>query len=176
MREAVYRDDVPEDVEFIDLQCTRVRYALPKIVRLIWQRRPDVVFSTLGHLNLALAMLRPLLPNGVRYIGREVCVVSETLSEYTHPRLWRLGVPALLPAFRCYGMPVSAYAGRPDQPFRLSLRVRPRLSTTPWISNASVASPPRSLRQTMSLRRRIPMPRRTWSPPGACRTRKASIC
>ena len=25
-------------------------------------------------------------------------------------------------------------------------------------------------------RRRIPMPRRTWSPPGACRTRKASIC
>ena len=50
MREAVYRDDVPEDVEFIDLGCTRVRYALPKIMRLIWRRRPDVVFSTLGHL------------------------------------------------------------------------------------------------------------------------------
>ena len=88
MREAVYRDDVPEDVEFIDLGCTRVRYALLKIMRLIWRKRPDVVFSTLGHLNLALAMLRPLLPNGVRYIGREGCVVSETLTEHTHPRLW----------------------------------------------------------------------------------------
>jgi glycosyltransferase involved in cell wall biosynthesis len=88
MREAVYGDDMPEDVEFIDLRCTRVRYALPKIMRLIWRRRPDVVFSTLGHLNLALAMLRPLLPNGVRYIGREGCVVSETLTEHTHPRLW----------------------------------------------------------------------------------------
>ena len=88
MREAVYRDDVPEDVEFIDLGCTRVRYALLKIMRLIWRKRPDVVFSTLGHLNLALAMLRPLLPNGVRYIGREACVVSETLTEHTHPRLW----------------------------------------------------------------------------------------
>ena len=88
MREAVYRDDVPEDVEFMDLRCTRVRYALPKIVRLIWRRRPDVVLSTLGHLNLALAMVRPLLPNGVRYIGRESCVVSETLSEHTQPRLW----------------------------------------------------------------------------------------
>ena len=87
-REAAYRADVPKDVEFIDLRCTRVRYALPKIMRLIWRRRPDVVFSTLGHLNLALAMLRPLLPNGVRYIGREGCVVSETLTEYTHPRLW----------------------------------------------------------------------------------------
>lgn len=88
MREAVYRADVPKDVEFIDLRCTRVRYALLKIVRLIWRRRPDVVFSTLGHLNLALAMLRPLLPNGVRYIGRETSIVSETLNRCTQPRLW----------------------------------------------------------------------------------------
>lgn len=98
-REAAYRADVPEDVAFIDLGCTRVRYALPKIMRLIWQRRPDVVFSTLGHLNLALAMLRPLLPNGVRYIGREACVVSEVLSEYTHPRLWGWAYRRFYPRF-----------------------------------------------------------------------------
>jgi len=88
MRDAAYRADVPEDVEFIDLKYSRVRYAVPKIMRLIWQTRPDVVFSTLGHLNLALAMLRPLLPNRVRYIGRETCVVSENLKEYSQPRLW----------------------------------------------------------------------------------------
>ena len=99
MREAVYRDDVPDDVEFIDLGCTRVRYALPKIMRLIWQRRPDVVLSTLGHLNLALAMLRPLLPNGVRYIGREACIVSETLSRYAHPRLWGWAYRHFYPRF-----------------------------------------------------------------------------
>lgn len=89
MREAAYRDDVPEDVELIDLGCSRVRYALPKIVRLIWQRRPEVVFSTLGHLNLALAIIRPLLPNGVRYIARETCVVSEILRCYSMPEWWR---------------------------------------------------------------------------------------
>jgi glycosyltransferase involved in cell wall biosynthesis len=99
MREAVYQDDVPEDVEVIDLGCTRVRYALAKIVRLIWERRPDVVFSTLGHLNLALAMLRPMLANGVRYIGQEVGVVSETLSEYAHPRLWRWAYRRFYPRF-----------------------------------------------------------------------------
>ena len=88
-REAAYRDDVPEDVEFIDLGCTRVRYALPKIVRLIWQRRPDVVFSTLGHLNLALAIIRPLLPNGVRYIARETSIVSENIRSCGRPSLWR---------------------------------------------------------------------------------------
>lgn len=87
-RDAVYRGDVPEDVEFIDLQCFRVRYALPKIARLIWQRRPDVVFSTLGHLNLALAIIRPLLPNGVRYVARETSIVFEVIRNYQRPLIW----------------------------------------------------------------------------------------
>ncbi len=49
MRNAAYRDAVPADVELIDLACTRVLAALPKILRLLWARRPDVLFSTLGH-------------------------------------------------------------------------------------------------------------------------------
>lgn len=96
---AAYLADLPKDVEFIDLGCARVRYALRKIARLIWLRRPDVVFSTLGHLNLALAMLRPLLPNGVRYIGREACIVSENLKEYTHPLLWSWAYRRFYPRF-----------------------------------------------------------------------------
>lgn len=87
-RNAVFRNDIPPDVEFIDLQCFRVRYALPKIVKLIWQRRPEVVFSTLGHLNLALAALRPLLPNGVKYVARETAFVSQSLGAYRLGKLW----------------------------------------------------------------------------------------
>ncbi len=89
IRKAVFQDDIPEDVEFINLGCSRVRYALPSIIRLIWERKPAVVFSTLGHLNLALAIVRPLLPDGVRYIGRESSIVSETLRCYPLPRWWR---------------------------------------------------------------------------------------
>jgi glycosyltransferase involved in cell wall biosynthesis len=88
MREAVYEADVPEDVELISLGCSRVRYALPRITWLIWRRRPDVVFSTLGHLNLALSIIRPLLPDRVRYVARETVVVSEVLPSY-RPDLWR---------------------------------------------------------------------------------------
>ena len=57
MRQAEFLSDVPEDVEVVDLRCLRVRYALPKLIAMIWRLRPDVVFSTLGHLNLALAIL-----------------------------------------------------------------------------------------------------------------------
>jgi glycosyltransferase involved in cell wall biosynthesis len=85
---AVYLNDLPDDVEFIDLRCTRVRYALPKIAALIWKRRPDVVFSTLGHLNLALAMIRPLLPDHIHYIARETTLVSYGLRAYRFPQAW----------------------------------------------------------------------------------------
>ena len=88
MVDAVYRDDIPPDVELIDLQSRRVRYSLPRIIHLIWKVQPDVVFSTLGHLNLALAMLRPLLPHRTRYLARETSVVSQVIADYRRPRLW----------------------------------------------------------------------------------------
>ncbi len=88
-RESVFLNEVPADVEFIDLGCRRVRYALPKMIALIWKRRPEVVFSTLGHLNLALALLRPLLPRHPRYIARETNVVSQALVGYRSPGHWR---------------------------------------------------------------------------------------
>jgi glycosyltransferase involved in cell wall biosynthesis len=86
---AVYSNDIPIDVEFIDLGSSRVRYAMPRIVRLIWSKRPDVIFSTLGHLNLALAIVRPLLPNSIRYVARETALVSEVIADGCRwPSLW----------------------------------------------------------------------------------------
>jgi glycosyltransferase involved in cell wall biosynthesis len=89
LRGAVYLDQVPQDVEVFDMGCTRVRYAIPRIIALLWRCRPDVVFSTLGHLSLAMAMLRPFLPRGVRYIARESSIVSELLKTVPLASLWR---------------------------------------------------------------------------------------
>lgn len=88
LRGAAFRTDLPQDVELVDLRASRVLYALPSIVRLIWQRRPDVVLSTLGHLNLALSIVRPLFPRGTRTIARESSVVTENLVASRFPRLW----------------------------------------------------------------------------------------
>jgi glycosyltransferase involved in cell wall biosynthesis len=90
MRGAIFHADLPSDVALIDLASSRVRFALARIVQVVWSVRPDVVFSTLGHLNLALAMLRPFLPPSVRIMGRETVVVSEGLSEYRMPGFWKI--------------------------------------------------------------------------------------
>lgn len=87
MRDAVFAAELPDDVELVDLGCSRVRQAVPRIVALARSRRPDVLFSTLGYLNLAIAMARPLLPRGMRLVARETAVVSQGILDYPYPRL-----------------------------------------------------------------------------------------
>jgi glycosyltransferase involved in cell wall biosynthesis len=91
--------EVPADVPMIDLGCRRLRSALPRIVRLIRSTRPAVVFSTLSHLNLALAVLRPLLPSGTRYVARESVVLGANLGELRAPRLWAWAFARFYPRF-----------------------------------------------------------------------------
>ena len=99
MQDAVYRDEVPADVELIDLKGTRVRSTLWSIIKLVWRLRPNVVFSSVGHLNLALAMIRPLLPNSVRYIGRQAALASENLQDERYPGLWSRAFTRFYPRF-----------------------------------------------------------------------------
>jgi glycosyltransferase involved in cell wall biosynthesis len=90
MHGAVYAEDLPDDIQLIDLAAPRVRYAFLKIIRLFWKIQPRVVFSTLGHLNLLLAILKPLLPNRIRYMCRETTILSEGLKSHPYPGFWIL--------------------------------------------------------------------------------------
>ena len=89
-RNALFREELPADVDFVDLGCSRVRYALPRILRLIWRCRPDAVMTTIGHLNLALALMRPFMPRGIRLLARETIVVSKNLQHQGRAGLWAL--------------------------------------------------------------------------------------
>lgn len=84
-----YVADIPSDVVVHDLRVRRVRYALPHIIWLIWRTRPQIVVSTLGHLNIALSMFRWMLPADVKIVVREAVVVSSLLrEELGNSRLW----------------------------------------------------------------------------------------
>jgi glycosyltransferase involved in cell wall biosynthesis len=87
-RNAAFLKDVPPDVAFVDLKCRRVRYAFGKLLRLIWKLRPDVVFSTLNHLNVGLMMTRLFWPRGIKFFIRPTMVVSDSLRESSQATLW----------------------------------------------------------------------------------------
>lgn len=86
---AVFLDDVPEDVDLINLDRRRVRAAILDILKLIWSRKPNVIFSTLGHLNLAIAMLKIASPRSVHFIARETAMVSRSIHDFRYPVLMR---------------------------------------------------------------------------------------
>lgn len=88
--QGAYVEDVPKDIAFHDLKASRIRYALPGIVRVAWKVRPHTILSTLGHLNLALIACRHLLPSSTRLLVREAAIASAVLvQEARHPQLWK---------------------------------------------------------------------------------------
>ena len=59
----MYFSEIPSDVFNIGLKCKIISRALLRIINLAWKLRPDILFVTLTHLNLAIAILHICLPN-----------------------------------------------------------------------------------------------------------------
>jgi glycosyltransferase involved in cell wall biosynthesis len=88
-RDADLTQELPPNLRVVDLQCSRVSRAVPAIIRTVRTARPHVLLSTLSHLNLALAMARPLLPAGLCMVARESNTLSHLVLQERYPRLWR---------------------------------------------------------------------------------------
>ena len=87
MTDAILLSDVPSDVTIFDLKATRVRYALHKLLLLIWKLRPDIIFSTADHLSHGLAVTRFLWPMRSRFIVRRWGRLSASFSGLRWKRL-----------------------------------------------------------------------------------------
>ncbi len=69
-------EELPRDVFVGDMNAKRVRYAILKILKIVRQKEPEVVFSTVGHLNAAVAVCRPLLSSKIKFVIRETNLPS----------------------------------------------------------------------------------------------------
>jgi glycosyltransferase involved in cell wall biosynthesis len=84
-----YLEDMPACVTVHQLQVSRMRYALPAILRLAWKLRPHTILATVSYLNVMLAAARPFLPRGARLLLREATTPSAFIQKETrHPKLW----------------------------------------------------------------------------------------
>jgi glycosyltransferase involved in cell wall biosynthesis len=88
MRGEIFLKDIPDHVTVIDLKLERVRYAFAALTRLIWKLKPDIVYSALAHMNVMLAITKPLWPSGVRFIARPAGFFSEALKQIPNATRW----------------------------------------------------------------------------------------
>jgi len=82
---------LPRDVPLHDLGRRRLRGALPALFRTLRRLAPDVVCATMGHANLALLGLKPLLPGPPRVVIREPNTPSKSLPDLAYSGVLRLG-------------------------------------------------------------------------------------
>ncbi|SIQ71621.1 Glycosyltransferase involved in cell wall bisynthesis [Chryseobacterium sp. RU37D] len=71
-----YLNFVKKDVEIIDVNTERIRHSLKPILREIYRRKPDIVFSGFGEVNAYLSLFIKLFSK-TKFIARETNVVSE---------------------------------------------------------------------------------------------------
>jgi len=81
---------LPIDVEIIELGFKKSRFAILSFCRVVYREKPDVVFSTMGHLNILIAAFRWALPARTTFIARETNTVSVKNKHTPYPRLFDL--------------------------------------------------------------------------------------
>ncbi len=87
-KEGKFLNQVPSDIKIIDLKASQARYAIFKIAKIIKEQKPDIVFSTLGHLNLLMAIIRPFFSKKIKFISRESNTVSIENQGEKYPKLF----------------------------------------------------------------------------------------
>ncbi|MCF8496438.1 MAG: glycosyltransferase [Alphaproteobacteria bacterium] len=78
------RNLIHEDIPFHDLGGRRVSRSLFKLFRCLKSLKPNIVVSTMAHMNFAVLLMRPFFPK-TSFIVREAITPSFILGE--HPRL-----------------------------------------------------------------------------------------
>ena len=90
-KKGILQKELNEEVIVHDLDMPSVSRGMYKFLKKIYEIKPDIAFSGIGHLNLALASFIPfmkiVLPK-TRWIARETCVVSEHNKFSKYPRLF----------------------------------------------------------------------------------------
>jgi len=83
------REELPEGVECFTVGGSRLRRAVPGLIRCLRRLRPDVILTTISHLNLVLLGIRGLLPRPARLLVREANTPSVRLRSTAHPGAYR---------------------------------------------------------------------------------------
>lgn len=86
-KEGALLSKIPRDINVIFCNHSRTAFSVKSVLLTVWRLRPRIIFSTLGHLNLLIAVLKPFLPR-VHLCARESSIVSIRNKDERYPRLF----------------------------------------------------------------------------------------
>jgi len=82
-----FSNQLPADITVIQKSHKRLATSLPSIFSIVRRRQPNIVFSTLGPLNILIALIIPFLPKRTKFIARESSILSSRNHDERYPAL-----------------------------------------------------------------------------------------
>jgi glycosyltransferase involved in cell wall biosynthesis len=84
-----FNKQVPGDIRFVQYEFSNTRHAFWTLIAFIRKENPKIVFSTLTHLNVILAMVRLFVSKKILFVARESNTISSSLQDEKFPSLFR---------------------------------------------------------------------------------------
>jgi len=75
-----FANAIPSDILVYRIGCRRVAGSLPKLIKTLRKISPELILSTIVHLNLAVLLIKPFLPKKTKIFVRESNIPSRALS------------------------------------------------------------------------------------------------
>ena len=92
-----YLSIIPHDIHFIGLRFKHISLSFFTLIKILKKQSPNIVFSTIGHLNVFVIFLKFFLPKGIKFIVRESSVPSISFRGNTKLKLIRALYPIIYP-------------------------------------------------------------------------------
>ncbi len=89
-KKGAFLECVPEDVTIYDLKSGSLKSSFFKLFKAIKEIEPDIVFSTIGSMNLLISSMIKLLPKNIKFVARETNLVSLKNRDEKYPLLFDL--------------------------------------------------------------------------------------
>ena len=68
-----------KEINIINLNCSKITYGLFKFIKVINEIKPDILISSVSHLNLFVSLVKPFLHKKIKLIVRESNFLSENI-------------------------------------------------------------------------------------------------
>ena len=81
-----YVDDISDSLRVVSLKANRARYAGPELLHFFWKSKPDIIFSTLGYMNILTMIVCRFLHHRPKVIVREVFPAKQELQYSRFPK------------------------------------------------------------------------------------------
>ena len=81
---------LPKDIEVFELGTDSLRNSVLPLIKMLKKLKPDMVFSSIGSLNLLIASIRKFFSKEIKFVARETNIVSMKNKDEKYPRLFDL--------------------------------------------------------------------------------------